>query len=86
MITDCAVHNNGGLERPPFVKPLSQSGYVVPSGDSAACADAICKLLADRELYALFARAAFDRSRRLFDIRRLTRQTVEAILGLGSEA
>ena len=63
-----------------------KSGYVVPSGDSAACADAICKLRADRERYALFATAAFDRSRRLFDIRRLMRQTVEAILGLGSEA
>lgn len=79
----CVVADVGGL---PETVADGQSGYVVASGDSAACADAICELLGDRERYTLFAQAAFDRARRLFDIRILLRQTVEAILGIGSEA
>jgi glycosyltransferase involved in cell wall biosynthesis len=79
----CVVADVGGL---PETVAHGQSGYVVPPGDSAACADAICDLLGDRERYTRFARASIDRARRLFDLHRLMRQTVEAILGIGAEA
>ena len=79
----CIVADVGGLSE---TVAHGRSGYVVPSGDSTACADAICDLFGDRERYTLFSRASFDRARRLFDIHRLMRQTVEAILGLGSTA
>lgn len=75
----CVVSDVGGMRE---VVEHDRSGYVVPSDDAAACADAICKLLSNRERYTRFARAAALRARRRFDLGRLMTRTVRVILGL----
>ncbi len=74
----CVVSDVGGMRE---VVEHDRSGYVVPSDDAAACADAICKLLSNRERYTRFGRAAAIRARRRFDLGRLMTRTVRVILG-----
>ncbi len=75
----CVVTRVGGM---PEAIEDDGSGSIVPIDDPPACARAIEALLEDRDLYARFSDAASERSARLFDIRRLMRQTVKTILGL----
>lgn len=73
----CVVADVGGM-RESVVD--GESGYVVPQDDATACAEAICRLMADRERYTRFSRAASARARQQFDLQRLMRRTVEVIL------
>jgi glycosyltransferase involved in cell wall biosynthesis len=77
----CVVADVGGM-RETIVD--GESGFVVPREDAPACADAICRLMADRERYANFSRAASARAKKEFDLRVLMRKTVKVILGLES--
>ena len=55
----------------------SQAGEVLPVGDAAALADAICRIAADSTLEAAMRRAARDRYCRLFTAERMTSQLME---------
>jgi len=45
-----------------------ETGFLVPTGDAAALADALERLLADEALRSRFGRRARERARRLFDV------------------
>lgn len=75
----CVVADVGGMRE---AVTDGQTGYVVPRDDAYACADAICKLISDRERYRQFSRAAAERARREFDLNRVMYRTVRVILGL----
>jgi glycosyltransferase involved in cell wall biosynthesis len=74
----CVVTDVGGL---PETVADGQTGFVVPSDQPRACATAISRLLKDRRTFDRFSRAATERARRLFDVHRAMRETVETILG-----
>ena len=79
----CVVSDVGGM---PETVLHGRSGYVVPVGAPDACAEAIGRLLGDRDLYARVSEAALERARENFDIRQLMPETVRAILGIGRSA
>ncbi|HVP10229.1 MAG TPA: glycosyltransferase family 4 protein [Phycisphaerae bacterium] len=74
----CVVTNVGGL---PETVGEGECGFVVPPDEPRACAEAICRLLGDREVFARLGDAAIERVRRHFNLEHVTRQTVETILG-----
>lgn len=78
----CVVSDVGGL---PETVSDGETGFVVPVDEPQACANALSRLLSDRETFARFSRAAGDRARTLFDIHRVLRETVETILGMATE-
>ncbi|MBK8268685.1 MAG: glycosyltransferase family 4 protein [Planctomycetes bacterium] len=78
----CVVADVGGM-RESVVD--GESGYVVPQDDATACAEAICRLMADRERYTRFSRAAAARAKSEFDLRDLMLKTINVILGLESQ-
>ena len=63
----------------PWVNLHMESGLVVPPGDSAALAGAVCRLRDDGTLREGLARGALERARTMFDSERLFRE-VEACL------
>jgi glycosyltransferase involved in cell wall biosynthesis len=74
----CVVTDVGGL--PEMLVP-GESGWIVPTGDARALAEAIEKTLTDADEYARFSAAAARRARSLFDPHEFRRATVAAILG-----
>lgn len=79
----CVVTDVGGMRE--AVKD-GETGFVIPPRQPEACAKAVSSLLANRETFAKFSDASFERARRLFDIDRAMRETAETILGTSPEA
>ncbi len=75
----CVVADVGGM-RETVVD--DETGFVVPRDDATACAEAICRLMADRERYRRFSSAAAARARCQFDLRAVMRRTIRVILDL----
>ncbi|MBX3393821.1 MAG: glycosyltransferase family 4 protein [Phycisphaerae bacterium] len=75
----CVVADVGGMREAVID---GETGFVVPRDDASACADAICKLISDRDRYRRFSTAAADRARRDFDLKNAMRRTVRTILGI----
>ncbi len=63
-----------------------ECGYVVPVDDADSLAGAIARILSDRRLHQRFAEAALRRAGEKFELRKLMRETVLAILGLAAPA
>lgn len=78
----CVVSDVGGL---PETVVDGESGFVVPANQPRACADALTRLLSDRSTLMRFRRASADRARKVFDVHRAMRETVETILGVAPE-
>ena len=74
----CVVTDVGGL---PETVLDGTTGFVVPDGQPPACADALSRLLTERETFARFSRAGRERVRTFFDLRRVMLETVKTILG-----
>ncbi|MCG8408516.1 MAG: glycosyltransferase family 4 protein [Phycisphaerales bacterium] len=79
----CIVTDVGGL---PETVLDGQTGFVVRPDQPEACAEAISRLLTDRETYARFATASLDRVQSVFSLDRIMEDTVNTILGLAPEA
>lgn len=75
----CVVADVGGMREAVID---GECGYVVPRQNSEACAEAICRILANREGYARLSQAARARARKVFDLQALMSKTVHAILGV----
>ncbi len=79
----CVVADVGGLSE---AVADGQSGFVVPPEEPGPIAEAIDRLLSDRESYARFSEAGLHRVRTEFSLDRVMRETVETILGISPEA
>lgn len=74
----CIVTDVGGL---PEMLVDGESGWVVPTEDARALAEAMARLLSDADEYARIGNAAARRARSLFDPHEFQRATVAAVLG-----
>ncbi|MCZ6683896.1 MAG: glycosyltransferase family 4 protein [Planctomycetota bacterium] len=74
----CVVTDVGGL---PETIDHGVSGFVVPPSEAGPTAEAISRLLSDREQYRRFSNAAVARARRAFSLERVMAETVDTILG-----
>ncbi len=75
----CVVSDVGGL---PETVDEGRTGFVVPANQPERYAEALDRLLSDRQTFARFSDAAIERVRSNFDLAAILRRTVETVLGL----